>query len=96
MIARRYAKALINLAEKGNDLDDAGKNLNAITEIYKENSELRQVLSDTKVSSRVKLEILKDVLNEIKASKLVNTFSRYLLAKRRIDFLPDIERAFNL
>ena len=96
MIARRYAKALINLAEKGNDLDNAGKNLNAITEVYKENSELRHVLSDTKVSSRVKLEILKDVLNEIKASQLVDTFSRYLLAKRRIDFLPDIERAFNL
>ena len=49
MVARRYAKALINLAEKGNALDNAGKNLNAITEVYKENSELRQVLSDTKV-----------------------------------------------
>ena len=96
MIARRYAKALINLAEKGKDLDNTGKNLNAITDVYKENSELRQVLSDTKVSSRVKLEILKDVLNEIKASKLVDKFSRYLLAKRRIDFLPGIERAFNL
>ena len=96
MIARRYAKALLNLAEKGNDLNNAGKNLTAITEVYKENSELRQVLSDTKVSSRVKLEILKEVLNEIKASKLVNTFSRYLLAKRRIEFLPGIERAFNL
>ena len=90
MIARRYAKALVNLAEKGKDLDNAGKNLTAITEVYKENSELRQVLSDTKVSSRVKQEILKDVLNTIKTSKLVDTFSRYLLAKRRIDILPDI------
>ena len=96
MIARRYAKALINLAEKGNDLDNAGKTLNAITEVYKENSELRHVLSDTKVSSRLKQKILKDVLNTIKTSKLVDTFSRYLLAKRRIDILPDIERAFNL
>ena len=96
MIARRYAKALVNLAEKGNDLDNAGKNLTAITEVYKENSELRQVLSDTKVSSRLKQEILKGVLNEIKVPALVNTFSRYLLAKRRIDFLPGIERAFNL
>ena len=96
MIARRYAKALVNLAEKGKGLDNAGKNLTAITVVYKENSELRQVLSDTKVSSRVKQEILKDVLNKIKASKLVDTFSRYLLAKRRIDILPDIERAFNL
>ena len=96
MIARRYAKALVNLAEKEKDLDNAGKNLTAITQVYKENSELRQVLSDTKVSSRVKQEILKDVLNTIKTSKLVDTFSRYLLAKRRIDILPDIERAFNL
>ena len=96
MIARRYAKALVNLAEKEKDLDNAGKDLTAITEVYKENSELRQVLSDTKVSSRVKQEILKDVLNTIKTSKLVDTFSRYLLAKRRIDILPDIERAFNL
>ena len=96
MIARRYAKALVNLAEKGKDLDNAGKHLTAVTEVYKENSELRQVLSDTKVSSRIKQKILKDVLNTIKTSKLVDTFSRYLLAKRRIDILPDIERAFNL
>ena len=96
MIARRYAKALVNLAENEKDLDNTGKHLNLITEVYKENSELRQVLSDTKVSSVVKLEILKDVLDKIKVTKLVDTFSRYLLAKRRIDFLPDIERAFNL
>jgi len=96
MIARRYAKALVNLAENEKDLDNTGKHLTAISEIYKENSELRQVLSDTKVSSGVKLGILKEVIKKIKASKLVDTFSRYLLAKRRIDFLPDIERAFNL
>ena len=96
MIARRYAKALVNLAEKEHDLDHTGKHITTISDVYKENSELRQVLSDSKVSSRVKLEILKDVLSKIKVSKLVDTFSRYLLAKRRIDFLPDIERAFNL
>jgi F-type H+-transporting ATPase subunit delta len=96
MIARRYAKALLNLAENEKDLDNTGKHLNSITEVYKENLELRQVLSDTKVSSVIKLEILKDVLSKIKVSNLVDTFSRFLLAKRRIDFLPDIERAFNL
>ena len=96
MIARRYAKALVNLAENENDLDNTGKHITTISDVYKENSELRQVLSDTKVSSGVKLRILKDVLSKIKISKLVDTFIRYLLAKRRIDFLPDIERAFNL
>ena len=74
MIARRYAKALVNLAENEKDLDNTGKHLNSITEVYKENLELRQVLSDTKVSSGIKLEILKDVLSKIKVSKLVDTF----------------------
>ena len=96
MIARRYAKALLYLAENEKDLDNTGKHLNSITEVYKENLELRQVLLDTKVPSSIKLEILKDVLIKIKVSRLVDTFSRYLLAKRRIDFLPDIERSFNL
>ena len=96
MIARRYAKALVNLAENEKDLNNTGKHLHSITEVYKENSALRQVLSDTKVSSGVKLEILKDVLSKVKVSKLVDTFIRYLLAKRRIDLLPDIERSFNL
>ena len=96
MIARRYAKALVNLAENEKDLDNTGIHLHSITEVYIENSELRQVLSDAKVSSGLKLEIIKDVLSKIKVSKLVDTFIRYILAKRRIDFLPDIERAFNL
>ena len=96
MIARRYAKSLVNLADNEKNLDNTGKDLTAIAEAYKENSELRQVLSDTKVSSGVKLKILKDVLSKIKASTLVDKFSRYLLAKRRINFLPDIERAYNL
>ena len=96
LIARRYAKALVNLAENEKDLDNTGIHLHSITEVYLENSELRQVLSDAKVSSGVKLEIIKDLLSKIKVSKLVDTFIRYILAKRRIDFLPDIERAFNL
>ncbi len=96
MIARRYAKALVNLAENEKDLNNTGKHLHSITEVYKENLALRQVLSDTKVSSGVKLKILKDVLSKVKVSKLVDTFIRYLLAKRRIDLLPDIERSFNL
>ena len=34
MIARRYAKALVNLAENEKDLDNTGKHLNSITEVY--------------------------------------------------------------
>ena len=94
VIARRYAKALINLAEK--DLENTGKSLTALAGVYSNSTELSEVLSDTKVSSQIKQDVLKKILKKIKVSKLVDTFIRYLLAKRRIVLLPNIERAFNL
>jgi len=94
VIARRYAKALINLAEK--DLEITGNSLAAIADVYSNSTELSEVLSDTKVSSQIKQNVLKEILKKIKVSKLVDTFIRYLLAKRRIVLLPNIERAFNL
>jgi len=94
VIARRYAKALINLAEK--DLENTGKSLTALADVFSNSAELSEVLSDTKVSSQIKQNVLKIILKKIKVSKLVDTFIRYLLAKRRIVLLPNIERAFNL
>ena len=94
VIARRYAKALINLAEK--DLEITGNSLAAIADVYSNSTELSEVLSDTKVSSQIKQDVLKNILKTIKVSKLVDTFIRYLLAKRRIVLLPNIDRAFNL
>ena len=94
VIARRYAKALINLAEK--DLEITGNSLAAIADVYSNSTELSEVLSDTKVSSQIKQNVLKKILKKIKVSKLVDTFTRYLLTKRRIVLLPNIERAFNL
>ena len=94
VIARRYAKALINLAEK--DLENTGKSLAELADTCSNSTELSEVLSDTKVSSKIKQDLLKNILKKIKVSDLVDTFSRYLLAKRRIVLLPNIERAFNL
>ena len=94
VIARRYAKALINLAEK--DLENTGKSLTALADVFSNSTELSEVLSDTKVSSQIKQNVLKEILKKIKVSKLVDTFIRYLLAKRRIVLLPKIERALNL
>ena len=94
VIARRDAKALINLAEK--DLEITGNSLAEIADVYSNSTELSEVLSDTKVSSLIKQDVLKNILKKIKVSNLVDTFSRYLLAKRRIVLLPNIERAFNL
>jgi len=67
VIARRYAKALIKLAEK--DLENTGKSLTALADVYSNSTELSEVLSDTKVSSQIKQDVLKNILKKIKVSK---------------------------
>jgi ATP synthase delta (OSCP) subunit. len=57
VIARRYAKALINLAEK--DLEITGNSLAEIADVYSNSTELSEVLSDTKISSQTKQDVLK-------------------------------------
>ena len=95
VIARRYAKALINMAEERNDLENTGLSFSNLAKVFKDSIELREVFSDTKIPSNVKQKLLKEILKEIHAPELIDTFSRFILFKRRITILPDIERAFN-
>ena len=95
VIARRYAKALINMAEESNDLENIGESFSNLAKVFKDSIELREVFSDTKIPSHVKQKLLKEVLIKIHAPELINRFSRFILFKRRIIILPDIERAFN-
>lgn len=96
VIARRYAKALINLADKYEELETTGSYMSELSEIYKNSEELRETLSDTKISIKLKQGVLKKILNKINAPALVDKFSRYLLEKRRLVLLTNIESEFNL
>tara|TARA_Y100001970_G_C14228833_1_gene857356 strand:+ start:720 stop:1262 length:543 start_codon:yes stop_codon:yes gene_type:complete len=96
VIARRYAKALINLAEKEDLLESTGLNLSNLAKVFKESSELNEIITDTKVSTIVKKEVLKEVLAKINAPTLIDKFVRFIFFKRRILLIQDIEKAFNL
>ena len=95
VIARRYAKALINLAEESNDLENTGLHFSNLVKIFCDSTELCNVLSDTKISSKGKQEILKKVLIKINTSQLIDKFVRFILFKRRISLIQEIEKAFN-
>ena len=95
VIARRYAKALLNLAEKKKDLENTGVYFSKLSETFKNSLELREVLTDNKISSEVKQKIFSEVLTKIKAPELIDKFGRFILYKRRITLIPDIEREFN-
>lgn len=94
VIAKRYAKALSNLAEKEKSLESVGNDLLAIAEVFNSSPDLSRVWVDTKIGMKVKEDILVELLKKLNVQPLVNTFVRYLLSKRRIILLPDIEQSF--
>ena len=95
VIARRYAKALFNLAEKDNTHEALGGELLAIARIFENSSDLQTVLADTKISSLLKRDIVYKVLDRLAPSPLVRIFVQYLLSKKRMGLLTAIAAVFS-
>lgn len=94
VVARRYAKALIRLAEKQKVSEATGKHLAEISDSIKSSQELQEALESNKVPFVIKQKILGQVLTRIESPVLVRTFSLYLLTKRRFELLSAIAIAF--
>ena len=96
VIARRYASALSSLAKKENNLEQVGTELQDFCDTLHEAAELQESLSNNKVPMPVRNSILTEILTKMELSRLVSTFLRYLLSKRRLTLVHDIARAFAL
>jgi F-type H+-transporting ATPase subunit delta len=96
VIARRYASALSSLAKKENNLEQVGTELQDFCDTLHEAAELQESLSNNKVPMTVRNSILTEILTKMELSRLVSTFLRYLLSKRRLTLVHDIARAFAL
>ena len=96
VIAKRYAKALINLTE-GAQLEPVRQDLLALSDLYQGSLDLQQTLDSSKVLLVTKINILTDVMgtSAFRPNPLVQTFARFLLTKRRFMLLPDIAKAFS-
>ena len=95
VIAKRYARALTNLIDKEKELESVLQSLTDLAEAFQSSSDLQKLLVNTKVSLDDKTKVIIQILEKMKAPPLVQTFMRYLLAKRRIMLLPEIEQAFS-
>lgn len=95
VIAKRYAKALLNLAEKNQVLEEVAEHLSDVAAVYSGSSDLQKVIVDTKISTTDKLSVLKNILEKLELNPLVNTFTQFLLSKKRLPILPHIEAVFS-
>jgi F-type H+-transporting ATPase subunit delta len=91
-IARRYARALIEVA--GGDYERVGAEVHALAGALFGTSGVAEALLRPGVAKEARERALNAVLQEAGVSTTTANFLRLLLDRRRLDLLPDIARAY--
>lgn len=95
VIAARYAKALMNLAGKANQVDPVAQGLEDVSALIAGSKELAALLDDVRVTRAAKEQVMKAVVEQAKLPALVNTFVLFVMEKRRLALLKDITQIFH-
>jgi F-type H+-transporting ATPase subunit delta len=92
-IARRYAKALLEIGIQQQTYDALGKELDRAADTLRSSPELRNALENPVFSLEKRKLIMDELARRLALSKTVRNFIMLLLDKGRIAALPDIARA---
>jgi F-type H+-transporting ATPase subunit delta len=95
VVARRYAKALLNLAGTGKTIEDTGEQLQQVAETFTDNVDFRTLMLQPKVRRQQKISIVDQLTRKMKCSDLVNKYCRYLTARHRFDIITNIAAAYS-
>jgi len=83
-VARRYARALIDLAARQDRVAELGAQLQQHWEFIRTNAELQRVLYNPGVNAEVKTGILQRILERTQPDRLVRNFILLLVDKDRL------------
>jgi F-type H+-transporting ATPase subunit delta len=93
-IARRYAKALLQLGVDGNNFEALGAELARFVRLLGESTELGEALSSPVVPQTRRKAILAEVLARLEVSKTIEHYLQLLVDHNRMDAVVAIEREF--
>ncbi|HEX8951966.1 MAG TPA: ATP synthase F1 subunit delta [Polyangia bacterium] len=91
-IARRYAKALLEIGIQQQTFDALGKELDRAADTLRSSPELRLALENPVFSVEKRKLVMDELARRLALSKTVRNFIMLLLDKGRIGALPDIAR----
>lgn len=94
-IARRYARAMIDVATESASTDRVAEQLDGLASVLRENADLRDVLSNPAYSRAQRGAVVAGLVKVSgKLDPLVQNMLELLLDRHRVGFLPDIARIF--
>ncbi len=94
-VSRRYARALVGLAEEGQVVDRIGSELDAFaTLLDQDQGVLRNVLGNPGVTGAERRAVLEAVLGRLNQHAHTRNFLRLLMDNGRFGLLPDIRQVY--
>jgi F-type H+-transporting ATPase subunit delta len=93
-IARRYAKALVQLGSEGGLIDLFREELTLFEGLFNANAELRSAFANPAFTAEQKKQIMQGLVAKAGCSELVGNFLLLLVDKNRVAFLGQIVQAY--
>lgn len=94
-LSRRYARALIDLAQENNAVDAIGADLIAFNDVLKsDNGIVGNVFSNPSISEKERKNVLAALLAKLSFNGLTNNFINILIDKGRIVLFADIVQSY--
>jgi F-type H+-transporting ATPase subunit delta len=89
-IAKRYSRALFELAKESGAVEKTGADIRTVVEIMEKNPAIKTGLTSPVTSREVKAGVLAEITGAIKADTLVENFLKVVLAARKISVITEI------
>ncbi|MGO9117610.1 MAG: F0F1 ATP synthase subunit delta [Desulfomonilaceae bacterium] len=93
-LSKRYATALVEIAQEQNALDKYAEDLDSLSKLVEESRDFREILMNPVFTRDDKKKIAGPVLKKMGADPMVINFVYLLIDRKRIDQLTGIEKAF--
>lgn len=93
-IARRYAKALVQLGSENGLVDRFSQELKAVNDLFADNAELRAAFGNPAFTADQKKQIMRELIARLQSSELVANFLLLLVDKNRVAFLSQIVETY--
>ena len=94
-IARRYAKALVQLGAEEGAVEKFNNELTAVNAVLADNPALNSIFRSPAYGIEAKRAILSDIIGKLGLSGTVANFLRLILDRNRLGFLPQIAESFS-
>ncbi len=93
-VGKRYARAILELANEQKEVERTGKELSDIAIMWSGSAELRELFANPSFTPEARKTALTEILSRAAVSPLVKNSLLYLSDAGRLAALPDVARLF--